>query len=263
MDPDRSARLVHREASQTVAPGNVNRPFLSAEWRDLAMLNYAIAPDILEPLVPAGTELDSWGGTTYVSVVGFRFVSTRVLGVGVPGHVNFDEVNLRFYVRRRDDGGWKRGVVFMRELVPRRAIAWLARAWYNEPYRALPMRNSIERSAEGAPVRVRYEWKQAREWEGLSLTTHGAAASLVDGSEEEFITEHYWGYTRQRNGSTIEYRVEHPRWKVWQVRDATLSCDAASLYGQEFAQALSGAPHSAFLADGSPVFVGRPTRLLT
>jgi uncharacterized protein YqjF (DUF2071 family) len=217
----------------------------------------------LRPFVPTGTELDSWGGTTYVSVVGFRFLSTRVLGFGVPGHVDFDEVNLRFYVRRRDGDGWKRGVVFMRELVPRRAIAWLARAWYNEPYRAMPMRSSIERSAGGAPLRARYEWKPAREWEGISLATQGHAAPLVDGSEEEFITEHYCGYTRQRNGSTIEYRVEHPRWNVWQARDATLSCDVASLYGQEFVTTLSAPPRSAFLADGSPVLVGRPTRLLT
>jgi uncharacterized protein len=254
--------MAHCKTLQVAAPGDVNRPFLSAEWRELAMLNYAVSPDVLMPYVPVGTELDSWGGTTWVSVVGFRFVSTRVLGFAAPGHVNFEEVNLRFYVRRRDGDGWKRGVVFMRELVPRRAIAWVARAWYNEPYRALPMRHAIERSDDGSALRVRYEWKQATDWEGISIATHGVAAPLVDGSEEEFITEHYWGYTRQRDGSTIEYRVEHPRWNVWQARDATLSCDVASLYGHQFARYLGGSPQSAFLADGSPVTVGRPTRLL-
>jgi uncharacterized protein len=237
------------------------RPFLSAEWRDLAMLNYVVPPDVLLPLVPAGTELDSWQGATYVSVVGFRFVSTRVLGLSVPGHVDFEEVNLRFYVRRQAGDGWRRGVVFIRELVPRRAIAWVANLWYNEPYRALPMRYAIDRDADGTPERVRYEWRRSSQWEGLALRTKGSSHPLTPGSEAEFITEHYWGYTRQRDGSTIEYRVEHSPWNVWQAEDAQLSCDVASLYGSQFHLSLQGAPQSAFLADGSHVVVFRPERV--
>ncbi|HVT38825.1 MAG TPA: DUF2071 domain-containing protein [Gemmatimonadaceae bacterium] len=237
------------------------KPFLSAEWRDLAMLNYLVPSDLLLPLVPAGTELDTWRGATYISVVGFRFVSTRVLGLSIPGHVDFEEVNLRFYVRRQAKDGWRRGVVFIRELVPRRAIAWIARLWYNEPYRALPMRHAIDRSSDHTPNRVRYEWRRSGEWEGLALRTKGASRPLTPGSEAEFITEHYWGYTRQRDGSTIEYRVEHPPWKVWEAEDARLSCDVASLYGSQFVRLLEGTPQSAFLADGSHVVVFRPEPL--
>jgi uncharacterized protein len=225
------------------------------------MLNYEIAPAVLEPLVPAGTELDSWQGTMYVSIVGFRFLDTRLLGVRVPGHADFDEVNLRFYVRRRDGGGWRRGVVFVREIVPRRAIAWLARLTYNEPYRALPMRHDVSRAHDGGIVSVRYEWRRGGRWEGLGLRTVGDAKPLIAGSEEEFVTEHYWGYTRQRDGSTIEYRVEHPSWRVWQAADARLDADVRSLYGDAFADALGGAPRSAFLAEGSGVTVLRPRRL--
>jgi uncharacterized protein YqjF (DUF2071 family) len=87
-------------------------PFLTAEWRDLAMLNYEIDAAVLRPFVPAGTELDAWGGRTFVSVVGFRFLGTRVRGVPVPGHRDFEELNLRFYVRRVADDGPRRGVVF-------------------------------------------------------------------------------------------------------------------------------------------------------
>lgn len=238
------------------------RPFLTAEWRDLAMFNFEIAPAVLEPLVPAGTELDAWGGTTYVSVVGFRFVDVRVLGLSIPGHTDFEEVNLRFYVRRRAPGDeWRRGVVFVRELVPRHAIAWLARWRYNEPYRALPMRHRIERDRAGMPRTLAYEWRRERRWEGLSLRTVGAPAALVPGSEAEFITEHYWGYTRQRDGSTIEYRVDHPSWRVWDAAEARLQCDAAALYGRPFAEALASPPRSTFLAEGSPVSVHRPRRL--
>ncbi len=242
------------------APAGARR-FLTAEWRDLAMLNFEIEPAVLRPLVPSGTEPDQWGGTTYVSVVGFRFLSTRVLGLRVPRHVDFEEVNLRFYVRRREAGEWRRGVVFVRELVPRRAIAWAARLWYNEPYRALPMRHRVERRPGGTLAAVRYEWRRAGRWEALSLQAAGEAAPLVPGSEAEFITEHYWGYTRQRDGSSIEYRVEHPPWRVRRAADARLACDAAGLYGPAFAEALAVPPRSAFLAAGSAVTVYRPRRL--
>lgn len=238
-----------------------SRPFLTAAWRDLAILNFEIAPHVLEPLVPTGTELDTWRGTTYVSVVGFRFLDTRVLGTRIPGHVDFEEVNLRFYVRHRENGEWRRGVVFIRELVPRRAIAWTARWWYNEPYRALPMRHSIERTSTGDACAARYEWRRAGTWETLAVRAAGELAPLPPGSEAEFITEHYWGYTRQRDGSSIEYRVEHPRWRVAPAADVHLRCDVEALYGRTFADALTQPPKSAFVADGSAVTVFRPRRL--
>jgi len=235
------------------------RPFLTAAWRDLAMLNYAVAPDMLAPLVPAGTVLDTWQGTAYVSVVGFRFLGTRLLGVPVPLHRDFEEVNLRFYVRRPMPDGDRRGVVFVREIVPRRAIAAVARLAYNEPYVAWPMRHAVD--AAGAGASVRYGWRRDGAWEGFVLRTDGAPALLVPGSEAEFITEHYWGYTRQRDGSTVEYRVTHPPWNVAPAAEASLDADVAALYGPAFADALAGPPASAFLADGSPITVYRPSRL--
>ena len=224
------------------------------------MLNYEIAEGLLLPLVPAGVELDRWRGRAYVSVVGFRFVDTRVRGVAIPGHTRFEEVNLRFYVRREVDGEVRRGVVFIRELVPRRAIALVARMAYNEPYRAVRMRHVIESIAGGRTARE-YAWRVGRDWARVRATTIGEARPLASGSEEEFITEHYWGYTRQRDGGTIEYRVEHPRWNVWQADSARLDGDVTPVYGLEFARALNGPPRSAFVADGSPVTVFAPERI--
>ncbi|HEY7895077.1 MAG TPA: DUF2071 domain-containing protein [Gemmatimonadaceae bacterium] len=237
------------------------RPALTAAWLDLVLLNYAVSPDALRPYVPAGTELDTYEGTTYVSVVGFRFARTRVFGVAVPGHVNFEEVNLRFYVGRPASEGWRRGVVFIREMVPRRAIAWTARAWYNEPYRTLPMRHDIARRADGWPVSVRYQWRRGTTWEGLSARTDREPAPFAAGSEEAFIAEHYWGYTRQRDGSTIEYRVAHPGWRAATASEARLDADVRALYGAPFDTVLGTEPRSAFIADGSPVTVYRPVRL--
>ena len=234
------------------------RPFLTAAWRDLAMLNYAVAPDVLAPLVPAGTVLDTWQGTAYVSVVGFRFLGTRLLGVPVPLHRDFEEVNLRFYVRRPMPGGDRRGVVFVREIVPRRAIAAVARLAYNEPYVAWPMRHAVAPSAGGASVR--YEWRRGGAWEGLALRTRAPGASLIAGSEAEFITEHYWGYTRQRDAGTLEYRVEHPSWHVWSAERAWFTGPASTAYGPAFGEVLSSPPRSAFVAVGTPIAVHRGRR---
>jgi uncharacterized protein YqjF (DUF2071 family) len=238
------------------------RPFLTAAWRHLVMLNYDIEPSLLVPLIPRGTELDLWQGRALVSVVGFRFLDTHVLGVPIPFHRNFDEINLRFYVRHRAAEGWRRGVVFIREVVPRWLIATVARIGYNEPYAALPMRHVVEMEpaeAGGAGL-ARYQWRLDR-WYTIEAKTSGRPRELEPGSEAEFITEHYWGYTRQRDGGTSEYRVDHPRWLVWDAAVARLDCDVDRMYGREFGPALNVAPASAFVADGSPVTVYQGHRL--
>src|SRR5690349_8716378 len=121
------------------------RPFLTARWEHLVLLNYACPPALLAPLVPAGTTLDPWHGQTLISLVGFRFEDTRLAGLAIPGHRRFDEVNLRFYVRRAAaDGSVRRAVVFIRELVPRWAIASVARWLYNEPYLSVRMGHAID-----------------------------------------------------------------------------------------------------------------------
>ena len=226
------------------------------------MLNFEVSPALLEPLLPAGVTLDLWQGRALVSVVGFRFLDTRVLGVPVPMHRDFDEVNLRFYVRHvTAKGEVRRGVTFVRELVPRRAIAVLARFAYNEPYRAVPMRSSAPVALTEEPGRIGYEWRTAAGWQGVSATAIGTPAALVRGSEAEFVTEHYWGYTRQRDGGTVEYAVTHPPWRVWRTEAPALTADVAGVYGSEFVAPLAGSPCSAFVAEGSPVVVHRPRRL--
>lgn len=241
-------------------PATASR-FLTAEWRDLVMLNYEVDPAVLLALLPAGTELDLWQGRALVSVVGFHFRRTRVLGVAIPGHCNFEEVNLRFYVRRRGTEGWRRGVVFVKEIVPRWAIAWVARTLYNENYAALPMRHSIGDRAGDALRNVSYQWRHDGRWCHLGVVAGGPPGIPPTGSEETFITEHYWGYARQRDGGTLEYQVEHPQWRVSAALEARFECDVAALYGASFAGFLAVPPASAFLADGSPVTVRRGVRL--
>jgi uncharacterized protein len=236
------------------------RAFLTAEWRNLVMLNYVVDPTFLAPYVPAGTTLDHWQGRTYVSVVGFLFANTRILGVPIPFHRTFEEVNLRFYVRREVGGEVRRAVTFIKELVPRRAIARVARIAYNEPYDAVPMRHSFGAPSEsGAPASVLYGWRSAGSWTSIEVTPHGPGRRADESSEAQFITEHYWGYTRQRDGSTVEYRVAHEPWRIWAVADPLLVGGWAATYGDAWARILAAPPRSAFLADGSAVTVYMPS----
>ena len=236
--------------------------FLTAEWRYLAFLNYEVDPVVLAPLVPAGTELDEREGRVFVSMVGFRFLKTRVCGVPFPFHQNFDEVNLRFYVRRRLPGqeGWRRGTVFVHEIVPRWFIATTARLLYNEPYLACPMQHEVDHT--DAALRTEYRWRFAGRWNSLSVEAAGGEPGpIVEGSEADFITDHFWGYNRQRNGSTMEYEVQHSRWRMWPARSHHFDCEVGALYGPGFVPFLSREPSSVFIAEGAPVSIRRGEHL--
>lgn len=213
--------------------------------------------------MPRGTELDGWQGHTYLSVVGFLFLDTRVLGVPIPFHRNFEEVNLRFYVRRKADDGWRRAVVFVKEIVPRPAIAWVARVRYNENYIARPMDHEIVYDPHNPEqvASVTYRWHMAGRAHHLSLSAAGSPQPLVPGSQEEFIAEHYWGYAVQRDGSTVEYQVVHPPWRVVPAVQAGFDCDVRQVYGEKYVEALGAPPVSAFLANGSEVTVSKGVRL--
>lgn len=239
--------------------GSKQPTFLTTEWRHLAMLNYEINPVVLEPYLPGGTKLDTWNGKHYISVVGLLFQNTRLYGISVPFHRNFEEINLRFYVRRETAGEVRRGVVFVKEIVPRRAITFVARAFYNENYVTLPTSHSVVRNDSG--LSVSYQWRQPGFTHDLKVRAEGSSYLLQDDTEEEFIAEHYWGYAVQRDGGTLEYEVEHPRWRIWRVSEAALNCDVERLYGARFADYIKGAPASALLAEGSPVIVRKGTRI--
>lgn len=221
------------------------------------MLNYEIDPAILRPQVPSGTELDLWEGRAFTSLVGFFFRKARLFNIMIPYHHTFAEVNLRFYVRRRATEGWRRGVVFIREVVPRRAIAVAANLMYGENYRRLRMSHRIEdgKGPGGLPASVNFSWWLGTTRNELTLNPTRAFAAPENGSFEEFIAEHYWGYSSGRRGSTIEYRVEHPRWRISSDARAVIRCDVAALYGRQFEAALGGPPTSAFLAEGSHVSI--------
>ncbi len=222
------------------------------------MANWVIPREFVIPYLPAGLEIDEFAGQTYVSLVGFQFLRTKLKGWSIPGHQNFPEVNLRLYVRRQVGNEVRRGVVFVKEIVPKWAVTWVARWCYNEPYATHPLRDVVQPTPEG--LQIGYHWQQGANRFQLTANCAGTSLPLSAGSLEEFIAEHYWGYGRSRKGALIEYQVCHPRWNYWQPSDAHISGDFQTLYGSPWGDVLAAAPSSLFVADGSAVEVFPPSR---
>jgi uncharacterized protein YqjF (DUF2071 family) len=236
--------------------GDHQRRFLTAEWKNLVMLNYAVDGSLLERFVPPGTMLDKFEGKAYVSLVGFEFNRARLFGISIPFHQAFEEVNLRFYVRRAE----KRGVVFFRELVPKSAVAAIARFAFSENYSCVQMSHKIVSRAGSDSVEARFEWGSGVDRCSIEVEAEGPPFCPQDGSLSEFITEHYWGYAAKDAGC-LEYEVEHPRWMVRNAKRAEFAGDARKHYGAEFAKILKREPESAFLAAGPRVTVFKGTRI--
>jgi uncharacterized protein len=231
------------------------RKFLTAKWNDLIMANYEVDPALLSSRVPAGTELDLHEGRCYVSLVGFMFLETRVIGFFVPFHINFEEVNLRFYVKRITNSEVRRGVVFIKEIVPRLAIATVANVLYGEPYESWSMSNRRDSRT------VCYEWQKGDLANRLSVERGELLGVPADDSHDSFIIEHYWGYTDRGNRRTDEYKVEHPKWNLFSARNEVIDVDFGAVYGREFAFLSDQKPHSVVLAAGSEISVYKGDKL--
>ena len=224
------------------------------------MANYIVDPAILLPYLPYKTGLDEFNSNIYVSLVGFMFADARLLGMRIPFHVNFEEVNLRFYVHYNDNGEWRRGTVFIREIVPKRAISFVANTIYHENYCTKSMTHFCEQAEE--ETRLGYHWKHRQRWNKLEATIKPVSLPMRSGSEEEFIAEHYWGYSKYSEAITYEYNVQHPAWKIFPVKNYLIECDFGGLYGSSFAFLENIKPNSVFVAEGSEIAVLRKRKLL-
>ena len=231
------------------------RKFLTAQWKDLVMANYEVAPELLAGRLPQGVSLDFQDGKLFVSLVGFMFINTRVLGVPVPFHINFEEVNLRFYVKRETATETRRGVCFVKEIVPRYAIATVARVLYGEPYECWRMSHTkTERE-------VSYRWQKGGCANHLKVEIDEDLGVPAENSHGEFIIEHYWGYTKRGAARSDEYKVEHPKWELFSVKNEEINVDFGQTYGAEFAFLSKQKPFSILLAKGSPIAVYKGEKL--
>ncbi len=237
---------------------NTTKPiFLTAEWQHLVMVNYAVPPAVLQPYLPKGTTLDLYNEVAYMSLVGFLFAHTKVLGIAWPWHSTFEEVNLRYYIQYNNGTTTKRGVHFISEIVPKPIIAYTANLLYNEHYQAMPMRHSIV--AHKDATHIAYHWQHQANWNSIQAVVHNTPEPIAPLSHAEYILEHYWGYNESKRNRLIEYGVEHERWQLLPLQSCTVKCNAAALYGTQLAPYLASEPHSVYVAQGSPVVVRKPS----
>lgn len=227
--------------------------FLKATWQNLIMVNYEIDPEILKPFLPKGVELDLYQKKCYVSLVGFLFKKTKIFNIPIPFWGSFEEVNLRFYVVRKVGNEIRRGVVFINETVPNKIVAFIANKLYKEHYTAIPTKYNWQ--IDEKQKEIEYQWKVNKTWNSIHVIASVEKEKMNSGSFEEFIFEHYYGYTKVNEQKSLEYKLAHPSWEINKVNDYKIKCDFAAFYGEEFTVLNNSNPNSIMLAEGSTVSV--------
>ncbi|MCF8322871.1 MAG: DUF2071 domain-containing protein [Flavobacterium sp.] len=228
--------------------------FLKANWEHIIMANYEIAPEILEPFLPKGVELDLFNGKCYISLVGFMFKNTKLFTIPIPFFGNFEEINLRFYVKRIEkDKSIKRGVVFINETIPYPVVAWVANKLYNENYTVVQTKHTINTLSNFQ--NITFKWLVDKNWNSIFVKAENTAAAMTENSLEKFIYEHYYGYTKINEYQTEEYKLQHPSWKTHEVIDYRINCDFEKMYGKYFSVLDNTKPTAVFIAEGSEVAI--------
>lgn len=226
--------------------------FLTAKWENLVMVNYEVDPSVLKPYLPKGVELDYYKNKTYVSLVGFMFKDTCLFGIPIPFFGSFEEINLRFYVHRNDEGKIKKGVVFINETVPYKVVAKLANKLYKEHYIAIPTKNKIQINTD---KEIKYEWEKNKKWNSIFIKSGVNKYVIEPFSIEEFIFERYYGFTKMNQNETQEYGIHHPKWETNIIKELNINCDFKEMYGNDFGHLTNKTPDSIILAEGSKVAV--------
>lgn len=232
--------------------------FLTATWKYLPFANYKVPREFLMPFVPQGCQLDRFRESYYISVVGLRFLDTRVLGVPVPGHINFSEINLRFYIKAEVGGKMRHGVSFIKEIVAKPVITWVANNLYNEHYQTMPVRYGLQE--HGPEHHINYEWRPKSRWMKFNLSYAPDKKQIMPDTEEQFILERYYGFSQHRGGTT-SYEVKHVSWHYHEVLESFVDIDFEETYGKEFGLLNELEPSSIMMAEGSRIGIGRKTRI--
>lgn len=227
--------------------------FLKASWENLIMANYQVDPAILKPFLPKGVELDLYKGKSYVSLVGFMFKNTSLFGIPIPLFGSFEEINLRFYVKKVEGNKIKKGVVFINETVPYKIVAQLANKLFKEHYIAIPTKHSIH---IGKYKQIQYDWKRKGIWNSIAVCSENEKYKIEPSTIEEFIFERYFGFTKINENTSQEYRINHPKWVTNKIHSVEINCDFEIMYGKPFAHLKDMTPDSVLLAEGSLVKVG-------
>ena len=227
--------------------------FLKAKWENIIMVNYEIEPELLLPFLPKGVSLDLFDGKAYISLVGFMFKNTKLFNFPIPFFGSFEEINLRFYVTRKEGDVFKRGVVFINETIPYQLVAWMANKLYKEHYSVVPTKHQILNNDK--INQIKFEWLLQNKWNSIAVDFDSKTETMKTNSLEKFIYEHYYGYTKINNLQTEEYQLKHPSWNIHKVIDYKIDCDFEAMYGKSFSILNQMKPNSVFIAEGSDVSI--------
>lgn len=225
------------------------KKFLTAEWNNLINITYAVDPELLQAHLPEGLSLDIIDGKAFVSLVAFEFNEVRLKGIKIPFHNRFPEINLRFYVNRNG----KRGVVFIKEFVPKYFVALVANRIYNEPYHAIPMKVRTEIKKEGIVSEHDFQYEDASF--NVSVTTGPKSFIPESNSTEHYFKEHEIGFGRDKKGKTLSYEVKHPVWEIFPVEKYVLNVNFEKLYGKKWNFLDQAKPYNVMFAKGSEIIV--------
>lgn len=222
--------------------------FLTAEWRNLILVSYQVPDNALQKYLPDNLHLDKLNGSAFVSLVAFDFINTKVKGMKMFFHLNFPEINLRFYV----NDGRRRGVMFIREFVPKPVVVLGANLFFNENYSAAKMKSEI---ILGSTLKAKHEITYKGNYNSIEVETVNKSFMPDENSTEHFFKEHEWGFVKSRSGQTNAYKVEHPFWQVYPIKKFNINVDFGKLYGQQFSFLNKQEPFNVTFAEGSVIKV--------
>lgn len=232
---------------------------LTCKWKKLAFANYIVPPEVVEKHLPPFTEIDYFNENCFVSLVGFQFKDVEIAGIKVPFHTDFEEINLRFYVKRFDGENWRKGTVFLSEIADKVALSTLANSLLRENYKTLPTKQEVRKQAN--EWKAGYFWQFNSTWQYIKVTADATPLPTKKGSETEFIIHRLWGYGKHNEEVTNEYNISHPRWNTYKIKDYSVNVDFAKIFGPEFSILGAATPHSVILAEGSSISVKRMDKI--
>jgi uncharacterized protein YqjF (DUF2071 family) len=233
------------------------KPFMKAQFADLVAVNFHVDEKILQPLVPPGLELDNFNGEAYVSLVAMMLKGAKVWGLPFSIVPSSAELSLRFYVKHTHADGVEKGTCLIKDYVAGSTAAWFLESQFQSTFSKLKMKQTASGFAKGETPEVEYQWKVDERWNKLRVRARSRIKKTSEGTKVGFILDHF-NYYGRHNGRTLAYRVERPRWDVWDAAQANFTCDVQRLFGKSFVRPLAKRPASVFVTSGSPVTIFKP-----
>jgi uncharacterized protein YqjF (DUF2071 family) len=187
----------------------VDRPVVRVSWRSLTFLHWAYDPDVVQPLLPPGLEVDTWDGKAWVAITPFVMTGFRLPFMPpLPVVSTFPETNVRTYARGPDG---QDGLVFLSLEVDSLPTFVGARATYWVPYQWARMQVD-----EGEPVRYVSRRRNGDVGHDIVVRPGERYGDGELGEFDHWLTGRWRAFTRI-GGKLAVVAVQHERWPLLRV----------------------------------------------